>query len=506
MFEPIAITAVVSPFFFISLDIMLPEYSTGCADNLIGFLKNCLDLPPLIKFLAPGTAGMRLYGDLMSGHIGIRREDKNEWERRVPLVPTDVGMLKRRHEIAVSLQPFPTRAFRDSEYIGVGAGIDESLEGCNVVLGIKEMPIDFFKPDLTYMFFAHVIKGQAYNMPMLRRILDTGCNLLDYEKITDESGRRLVFFGCEAGQAGMIDTLWALGLRLDEEGIDNPFSGIRKATEYSRLTAAEVAIEDVGMQIEEHGVPEAIHPVVFGFAGYGNVSNGAQGVLSYMPVIEVTPAELLNPPLDLFDSREHIYKVEFREEDMVEPIDQDQPFELQDYYDHPEKYRGVFAQYVPHLTVLMNCIFWTPKYPRLVTKKLIQDLYKVGEPKLKMIGDISVDVEGAVEVTLKTTDPGNPVFVYDVDTGTARDGVKGNGPVILAVDNLPAELPRESSTRFSETLTPFIPNLAKADFSREFDKLELDPPMKRALICYHGSLTPGFEYLHEYLDKWPEKL
>jgi len=437
----------------------------------------------------------------MSGHIGIRREDKNEWERRVPLIPTDVGVLKRRHEIAVSLQPFPTRAFRDAEYIGVGATIDESLEGCNVVLGIKEMPIDFFKPDLTYVFFAHVIKGQPYNMPMLRKILDTGSNLLDYEKITDEHERRLVFFGSEAGQAGMIDTLWALGLRLAGEGIENPFTGIRKATEYSRLTAAEVAIEDVGRQIEEHGVPEDIHPVVFGFAGYGNVSNGAQGVLSYMPVIEVTPAELLDSPPGLFDSRDHIYKVEFKEEDMVEPVDPDQTFELQDYYDHPEKYRGVFAKYVPHLTVLMNCIFWTPAYPRLVTKSSIQELYRDGEAKLKMIGDISVDVEGAVEITLKTTDPGNPVFVYDVDSGKAIDGVKGNGPVILAVDNLPAELPRESSTRFSETLAPFIPNLAKADFSRVFDALDLDAPLKRALICYHGSLTPDYEYLDEYLDK-----
>jgi saccharopine dehydrogenase (NAD+, L-lysine-forming) len=436
----------------------------------------------------------------MNGHIGIRREDKNEWERRVPLIPTDVGVLKRRHGVDVSLQPFPTRAFRDAEYIGVGAKIDEALESCNVVLGIKEMPIDFFKPDVTYMFFAHVIKGQPYNMPMLRKILDTGSNLIDYEKITDDHARRLVFFGSEAGQAGMIDTLWALGQRLDEEGIENPFTGIRKATEYSRLTAAEVAIEDVGRLIEDNGVPEEIHPIIFGFAGYGNVSLGAQGVLSYMPVIEITPAELLDPPPDLFDSRNHVYKVEFREEDMVDPVDPAQPFVLQDYYDHPEKYRGVFPKYVPHLTVLLNCIFWTPKYPRLVTKELIHSLYKDGNAKLKVIGDISVDVEGAVEVTVKTTDPGSPVFVYDVDSGKAVDGVKGNGPVILAVDNLPAELPRESSTRFSETLTPFIPNLAKADFSRELDMLDLDPPMKRALICYHGNLTPDYEYLHEHLN------
>lgn len=436
----------------------------------------------------------------MSVRIGIRREDKNEWERRVPLIPTDVGVLQRQNDVMVSLQPFPTRAFSDAEYMAVGADIDESLSNCPVILGIKEMPLDFFKSGITFAFFAHVIKGQPYNMPMLRKILDTGANLIDYERITDQNGMRLVFFGSEAGQAGMIDTLWALGQRFQQEGIENPFTGIRKATKYSRLTAAAVAIEDVGKQIARHGVPKEIHPVIFGFAGYGNVSVGAQGVLSYMPFIEVTPAELLDPPPELFDSRNHVYKVVFEEKHMVEPVDPSRPFELQDYYDHPEKYRGVFAKYVPHLTVLMNCIFWTPDYPRLITKDLVTKLYSDDQPALRVIGDVSVDIEGAVEVTIKPANPGNPVYVYDIDSGKAIDGVEGNGPVILAVDNLPAELPRESSTRFSETLTPLVPDLAKTDFSAEFDTLDLIAPLKRALICHNGSLTPDFEYLQEYLD------
>lgn len=435
----------------------------------------------------------------MPNRIGIRREDKNIWERRVPLVPSDLGLLRSEHSVGFSLQPFPTRAYRDAEYLAVGAQIDENLTDCAVFLGIKEMPLDFFRGDLAYLFFAHVVKGQAYNMPMLRKILDLGCCLIDYEKITDESGRRLVFFGNEAGQAGMIDALWALGLRLTEEGIENPFVWVRKTIEYPRLRTAEDAIEAVGEDILHGGVPEEIHPVVFGLAGYGRVSVGAQDILSNLPVIEISPDELLAPPPGTFDSRRHVYKVVFREEDMVEPVDPSHPFKLQDYYDNPDRYHGVFSRYVPHLTVLMNCIYWTAKYPRLVTKKFIRDLYGKGTPKLKVIGDVSMDIEGAIEVTLKAANSGNPIYVYDIDKDEAVDGHLGRGPVILAVDNLPAELPRESSARFSSTLKKFIPDLAKANFSREFDSLDLPPPLRRGVICHQGKLAPRFEYLADFV-------
>ena len=178
----------------------------------------------------------------MVARIGIRREDKNQWERRVPLSPEDMTALRSEHGIQFSLQPFPTRAFSDDEFIQAGAAIDENLADCSIVLGIKEMPLGFFKRKLTYCFFSHTIKCQAYNMPMLRHISDLPCNLIDYEKITDDYGRRLVFFGVEAGQAGMINTLWALGRRLKLEGVRNPFENIRQAIEYGTLSNAEDSI------------------------------------------------------------------------------------------------------------------------------------------------------------------------------------------------------------------------------------------------------------------------
>ena len=435
----------------------------------------------------------------MVAKIGLRREDKNEWERRIPLAPADVENLIINDGLKIVLQPFPNRAFKDFEYTAVGAEIDENLSGCSVILGIKEMPNDFFKSGLTYVFFSHTIKGQDYNMPMLKKILETGCNLIDYEKITDDTGRRLVFFGREAGQAGMIDVLWTLGRRLKYEGVVNPFSTIKHAIEYNRLTEAVVDLSEACQRILRDGIPDNLHPLVVGFAGYGNVSNGAQEILGNLPVKKLSPEELLNPTSETFRERK-IYQVVFKEEHMAEPNDPAQKFELQDYYDNPSKYHGVFEKYVPQLTVLMNCIYWKKVYPRLLTKTFINKLYSENRNvKLKVIGDISSDINGAVEITLKTTNTGNPVFTYDIESGEAVDGVEGHGPVVLAVDNLPCELPREASAKFSKSLTPFIPGLANADFSLDFDRLNISPELKRAIICYHGKLTPDYEYLRQYL-------
>ena len=240
--------------------------------------------------------------------------------------------------------------------------------------------------------------------------------------------------------------------------------------------------------------------MVCGFAGYGNVSQGAQRVFENLPFREITPIELLHPSADTFTSARHVYKVVFKESDMVEPVETGHAFNLREYYDYPERYRGIFQCYVPFLTIIVNAIFWTEDYPRLVTRAQIRRLFEGSvAPKLKVIGDISCDIEGAIEVTSKVTDSGNPVFVADVVTGLARDGVRGRGPVILAVDNLPCELPRESSERFSKALSPLIPDLARADFSAEFDNLDLPPVWKRAVICHRGRLTPDYEYLNDHL-------
>jgi alpha-aminoadipic semialdehyde synthase len=428
--------------------------------------------------------------------IGLRKEEK-AFETRVPLVPNHVRLLHEKYGIDFVLEPSNQRAFSEDEYdIEV---IPLKGSGVPVVMGIKEMPIDIFEKDVVYIFFSHTIKGQSSNMPMLKRIMDVGATLIDYERVVDEKGRRLIYFGNWAGMAGISDTLRVLGDRLESMGITpNPFAEMKTTLEIKELDELKEEFELLGERIKEQGLPEELTPFVIGFAGYGNVSRGAQEIFDILPHKAVNPEELpgLAPDSNL------LYKCVFKEEHMVEPKDTTSEFDLQDYYKNGKtKYTGVFQRYVPHLTVLMNCIYWTNKYPRLVTLDFIRDHWKSEDRKLQVVGDISCDVKGAIEFTVQCTNADRPAFTYIIDKNKAEMGVEGEGPVVMAVDNLPCELPRESSTSFSETLLDFIPALADADFTVPFSDLELPREFKDAVVVYRGKLTEKFQYLEQYLPK-----
>ena len=431
--------------------------------------------------------------------IGIRREDKNEWEARVPLIPSDVKKLVSSG-IEVVLQPSLIRIFSDQEYIDVGATISEDLSSCSVVLAVKEIPINFIEKGKTYVFFSHTIKGQDYNMPLLQKMMDLKTQLIDYEKITNEKEQRLIFFGRHAGLAGMIDSLWALGKRFQSEGVQNPFSIIKKTFEYQGLDNAKSQIGKIADEISRNGIPKEICPLVCGFSGYGNVSQGAQEIFDILPHQEISPQDLLANK-NLFEEAKHIlYKVVFKESDLVEPRNSEDKFELQDYYDYPEKYKSKFEQYLPQLTILMNCIYWDTPYPRLITLDYLKKTWtEYIDQKLKVIGDISCDVDGAIQCTVKATEAGNPVYVYNPINSSENDGVEGVGPVIMAVDNLPCELAEEASKSFSKVLVDFIPDIIKADYNVSFENLKLPNELRRGMILYKGELTSEYKYLEKYL-------
>jgi saccharopine dehydrogenase (NAD+, L-lysine-forming) len=430
--------------------------------------------------------------------IGVRHEDKSRWETRVPLIPGDIATLRRDQRVEFKVESSPTRAFPDADFLRAGATVSADIGDCPIILGVKEIPPEKLLPEKTYVFFSHTIKGQEYNVPLLRRLMELKCQLIDYERIVDEKGRRLVFFGRFAGLAGMIDTLWALGQRFKYEGLETPFEVIRQAYLYKGVDEAKAEIAQVGERIKTHGLPEACQPLVCGFAGYGQVSKGAQEIYDLLPVRQVSPADLpsVRPAGNV------CYKAEFYEKDMVERIEARSPFDLQEYYDYPERYRGVFAGYLPHLTVLVTGIYWEPQYPRLVTFESLGHLFGHGaQPRLRVIGDISCDVEGAVQCTLRMTEPDSPVFVYDPNTGKATDGVAGKGPLILAVDHLPCELPVDASISFSKSLSPFVPALDRANFRAPLAASGLPPELIRATIVYQGELTEPYRYLEEFLAK-----
>ena len=432
----------------------------------------------------------------MKNTLGILREEKNEWERRVPLTPNHVEELQKKHGISTIIQPSKIRIFSEKKYKEIGAKINEDLSSCSIVLAIKEIPIKYFKPKQTYMFFSHTIKGQKNNMPMLKKMMDLECNLIDYEKITDEKGRRLVFFGYFAGLAGIIDTLWAFGQKMKYEKIKTPFEEIKQMIHYKDLNEAKKHIREIGDKIKQYGLPESLVPFVIGITGYGNVSKGVQEVLDELPIEEISPKKI--EKLYKNFSNKTVYKVVFKEEDTVEPISKNKKFDLQEYYNKPDLYQSIFQKYVGKITILMNCIYWNKQYPRLVTKDFVKKNYEKIN-KLKVIGDISVDINGAIEFTEKTTSSGVPVFVYNPKKRTVTDGFIGDGIVIMAIDNLPCEVPKESSKAFSDSLIPFIPSIVKADFYSDFNRLELPEEIKKAVILHHGKLTPDYQYINKFL-------
>ena len=434
----------------------------------------------------------------MNKTIGIRHEDKYTMERRTPLPPEYV---KKLHEkgIKVYVESSPKRVFTDEEYKAAGAFITKSMAACPVIFGVKEMPVSFFEDNKTYVFFSHVIKGQSYNMPMLRKMMEKKCTLIDYEKIADASGRRLIFFGRYAGLAGMINSFWSLGQRLKEQGLETPFTRIQQSHKYDSLADAEQAIREVGELIRAEGLPTELQPFTIGFTGYGNVSRGAQHIANLLPAIEITPVELLKLKQNGKYSNHLVYKVVFKEEDLSKSKNPKDSFGLQDYYNHPEKYENRFEQYAPHLTILMNCMYWDDRYPMLITKDFMEKLYLEGNMKLKVIGDVTCDPDGSVEFTHKGTEIEDPVFVYDPVKREPKMGFSGDGILVMAVDILPSELPRESSESFGEALVDFVPAIATADYQKDFNNLDLPPEIKRATILHKGKLTPDYQYIEEYL-------
>jgi len=426
----------------------------------------------------------------MKGCVGIRREDKNRWEARAPLTPQDVERIGREHGVRFLVQPAPVRAFPDGDYRQSGAEIGEDLSECNAILAVKEIPKHLFQPGGAYVFFSHTIKAQPHNMAMLGRLMELGCTLIDYELVVDDEGRRTVFFGVHAGLAGMVETLVALGQRLVAEGIESPFSALRQPVGYDGLDAVKEAVSGVGEHIAASGIPPGCAPFVFGFAGYGNVSSGAQEILDLLPVIEVSPEDLPGLAARSDVSDRHVYKVVFREEHMVEPIQGD--FDLQEYYDHPERYRSTFERHLPHLDVLVNCIYWTDRYPRLVTREQATRL-----ERLRVIGDISCDIEGGIELTVRATLPDAPCLTYDPATGAVTEGVQARGIVVMSVDNLPCELPREATRSFSKALADLVPALARADWSRPIDEIGLPRALNDAIILHRGRLVPRFADLEQ---------
>ncbi len=431
----------------------------------------------------------------------IRAEDKNIWERRSTLVPSDLEKIHGQVQIKSFIEESDKRFFSEEAFNHAGAESCTGMEQGDIIFGVKEIPEEKILDKKVYLYFSHTIKGQQENMSMLRRILNSGSTLIDYEKITDKQGRRKVFFGPYAGDAGAIDILWLLGEKWKKAGITTPFAEVKQALHYESVEDAKEKLSQIGTKLKENGFPAEAGPVFVGILGYGNVSKGAQHIFECFPHEYITPEELISFAQSGQAKNNKIYVTVFKEEHLVEHK-QNEKFQLQDYYDHPENYQSRFKHYLPYLTILVNATYWETRYPKFVTWDNLHELFsREANPRLSAIADITCDVNGSVECNVKSTGSGMPAYRVFPLQRTTEDGHVGDGIILLAVDNLPAELPKDASEFFSRNLMPFVPGIMKADFDKPLHESGLPDEIKRAVIVYNGTLTKDFEYLKEALNK-----
>ncbi len=444
----------------------------------------------------------------MEQHIGIRREDLDKrGEQRVALTPTQVQMLTQQgHRVWVQPGVHPEtgevkRAFADEAYRGAGAQVSEDLSKARLIFGLKEVKEGQLLPGRTYLFFSHTHKGQVKNRPLLRTMQQQAITLIDYELITDpEDRRRLTAFTYFAGYAGMTDSLWTLGQRYRQRGLDHPLGLIPQSISAGSLEAVHRLIEQAGNQIREKGTPAELPPLITGFLGNGKTSAGAQEIYDRLPVQAITLAEL--PDAWAHGARNQVYKLVLEVPDMFRlkaaaPLSIDERDRLgfyQTYRRQPEHFESNLDQVFPYCPLLMNCITWGPTYPRLISRDQAAAWYAQAQT-LEVIGDITCDPEGAIQFSRETWID-EPVFIYDPLTRESLLGFEGPGVAVMAVTNLPCEFSADASERFAHELGALLPDLLTADWDAPtLDEAGLSAALREATILWRGQLTPRYAYM-----------
>jgi alpha-aminoadipic semialdehyde synthase len=380
--------------------------------------------------------------------VGIVREEKNKWERRVAVTPKEAKSLVEQG-FKVVVQPSTTRCFTQKEYEDVGATFQEDLSECNVIIGVKEVPIENLIADKLYVFFSHIIKAQDYNMPLLDKMLELKVRLIDYECIR-ENGHRLVAFGRYAGIAGTVDFMRGIGEFLLEKKFQTFFVNIASTYMYVDLPDILESLTKVGQNIAEKGLPQEFAPYVFAVTSDGRVAQGALEILELFPHEYVDANKLDEIPKD---DNTKIYITVLTQKDLVELKEggeESKEFDKEHYYAHPFEYKSKFHQYYSKITFLVNCMYWEAKFPRVIIE---EELIEQKDMKFLGFTDISADYEGSIEVTREFSEIENPFNLYCPKTQKLKSKISDyeEGDILYhCVDHLPAEMPLEASRHFGE--------------------------------------------------------
>lgn len=395
--------------------------------------------------------------------IGIIREQKTPPDARVPLTPVQVQTINAAGHHEVVVQPSPDRCYTDAEYRAVGITLQEDLSDCDCLLGVKEVPISALIPGKRYFFFSHTIKAQPYNRKLLQAILERRIELLDYEVLTRSDGSRVIAFGRWAGIVGAHNGLMTAGRRWQQ--FDLP-----QIKHFADFEAAK-----------SHYKTIAFPPMKVVLTGRGRVANGAAEVLEAAGFERWSPAQFRSetaqgPVFTQLDCADYAERIG------------DGGFDLQEFFEAPERYRSRFAPYTRVADVMINGIYWDTAAPAFFT---LEDMQAV-DFRIRVIADVTCDIapESSIPSTLYATTIADPVFGFDMRTGEASAPYQPHTVDMMTIDNLPNELPRDASAHFGAQFM--------AEVLPELDRPQSDL-LARGRITLDGALTPRFAYLADYV-------
>ena len=401
--------------------------------------------------------------------IGLIREGKNPPDNRVALTPQQCAFVERLFPVKIIIEPSPTRCFSDVEIDEEDVKLSSNLQSCDFLLGIKEVPIEQLIADKTYFFFSHTIKKQAHNKPLLKSILQKKITLIDYEVLTDEYNQRLIAFGKFAGMVGAHNGVMGFGLKTGAFILPR----MRDCISYAEAREIYSTIEFPALSV-----------VV---SGNGRVAKGSMEVLHDMGFKQVSPAD--------FVSKNYDYSVytQISAEHYAERKDGN-TFEKADYYSDPSVFKSVFSKFSEKADVFINCIFFDERAP------MFFELNEMSKPnfKIKSIADVSCDLmpHSSIPSTIKATTIENPFYGFDPSTNQETiNPYDPKGVLMMTIDNLPNEIPRDASEYFGEqfiiNILPELQAQARGEKSRI---------LERATITLKGQLTEKYKYLSDWVN------
>ena len=395
--------------------------------------------------------------------LGVIREGKNPPDKRVVFTPKKCIEAKERFpKLDFLIQKSEIRSFTDKEYEDVGLTVVDDVSLADILVGVKEVPIDKLIPNKPYFFFSHTIKKQVYNRKLLQAILQKNIQLHDHETIVDKKDVRLIGFGYYAGVIGTYNGLRALGIK--DKLFDLPKASDLKDREEFNLELKKIVLPNIKIVL----------------TGRGRVGSGAKEVLDYLNIKQVDVDQYLNNSFD-YPVYVNIDVLDYnsRKDNLNSTV--------KDFYNKPEDYVSTFMKFSKSTDMFIAVHYHNPKAPKIISKENISS----EDFNIKVIADISCDIDGPIVSTIRPSTIEDPIYGYDPINHCEIDYTHDNAVVVMAVDNLPCELPRDASEAFSDM---FIENVLPAFFNGDADLI-----LEKSKITQNGKLTPRFDYLQDFV-------